>query len=153
MPNIPFPSDLPFSLQNVRKEFDQLLDRVWHVGLTTAPLDGQDWAPSMDVFEEADRFLVRVEVPGMSAEDIEVTILANVLTIKGCKATIPASNQEPRALRSECRYGSFSRKYELPGEVQEDAVTATCKNGVLELEIPKRHEARGRTVKINPGNA
>jgi HSP20 family protein len=150
MPNIPFPSDLPFSLQNVRKEFDQLLDRVWHVGLTTAPLDGQDWAPPMDVIEEADRYLVRVEVAGMSADDVDVSILGNVLSIKGCKATGPAAANGAHALRSECRYGSFCRKYELPGEVQEDAVSATCKNGVLELMIPKKHEARGRTVKITP---
>jgi len=153
MPNIPFPSDLPFSLQNVRKEFDQLLDRVWHVGLTTAPLDGQDWAPPMDIFEEPDRYRVRVEVPGMGADDIEVSILGNLLTIKGCKATVPALTEEPRMLRSECRYGSFSRKFELPSEVQEDAVSATCKNGVLELAIPKRPETRGRTVKVNPGAA
>ena len=153
MPNIPFPSDLPFSLQNVRKEFDQLLDRVWHVGLTTAPLDGQDWAPSIDVIEEADHFRVRVEVAGMSAEDIDVSILGNVLSIKGCKAPGTAPTNGAHMLRSECRYGSFCRKYELPGKVREDAVSATCKNGVLELAIPKKPEARGRTVKVNPGEA
>lgn len=153
MPNIPFPSDLPFSLHNVRKEFDQLLDRVWHVGLTTAPLDGQDWAPSMDVFDEPDRYRVRVEVPGMGAEDIEVSILSNALTIKGCKATYIAPGEEPRMLRSECRYGSFKRKYEFPTDVQDEGVAATCKNGVLELLIPKKPEARGRTVKVSAGGA
>ncbi|HKQ46566.1 MAG TPA: Hsp20/alpha crystallin family protein [Phycisphaerae bacterium] len=153
MPNIPFPSDLPFSLHNVRKEFDQLLDRVWHVGLTTAPLDGQDWAPSMDVIDEPDRYRVRVEVAGMGAEDIDVTILSNALTIKGCKATNIPPGEEPRMLRSECRYGGFKRKYEFPTDVQEDGVSATCKNGVLELLIPKKPEARGRSVKVSAGGA
>ena len=89
----------------------------------------------------------------MGADDIDVSILGNALMIKGCKASYLPAGEEPRMLRSECRYGSFKRKFEFPTDVQEDGVSATCKNGVLELLIPKKPEARGRTVKVNAGGA
>lgn len=151
MPNIPSPREFPFSLQDVRNEFDRLLDRVWHKGLCTAPLDGQDWAPSLDVIEEADAYRVRVEIPGMVAEDVEVSILDNTLTIKGVKPPpVKADEEAPRRLRTECCYGGFCRRYELPGPVQEDGVTAACKHGVLDVTIPKTPEIIGRKVQVSP---
>jgi len=147
MPNIPFPTEIP-SLQDVRHEFDRLLDRVWHVGLSTAPLDGQDWAPCIDATEFADHFVVRVEVPGMSAEEVDVSILNCTLTVRGCKRAPAPLPEGARRLRAECRYGGFNRRYELPGQVQEDGISATCRDGVLEIRIPKAPEVRGRTVKV-----
>lgn len=149
MANMPFPSDLPFSLQGIRNEFDRLLDRVWHGGLSTAPLDGQDWAPSIDLVEGADAYHLRLEAPGMTAEEIDVSILANVLTVKGCKKPGRAPHEGERTLRAECRYGSFCRRIELPGSVAEDGISATCRLGVLELTLPKKAEATGRTVKVS----
>ncbi len=148
MPNIPFAGDIPLSLQGLRKEFDQLLDRVWHGGLNTPPLDGQDWAPSIDVVEGPDSYAVRVEVPGLGPEAVDVSILGRMLTIRGCKPSPAKPGEGHRVLRDECRYGSFCRRYELPTEAQEDSVTATCKHGVLSLMIPKKPDARGRTVTV-----
>ena len=149
MPNFPFQGDIPMSLQGMRDEFDRLLDRVWHGGLSTAPLDGQDWAPSIDVVDTASAFEIRVEVPGMAAEDIDVSILQDVLTIKGCKKPGETPKEGERRLRSECRYGSFNRRLELPSQVNEDGVSANCRDGVLHLSLPKKVEAKGHTVKVN----
>jgi HSP20 family protein len=148
MPDIPFPRGIPLSVQDLRDEFDRLVDRVWHVGLNTAPLDGQDWAPAMDIVEEADRYRIRVEVPGLAAEDVQVSILDGALTVKGTKRPVAPAGDEHRYLRKECRFGGFCRRYELPGAVDEDNVTASCKNGVLEMSIPKKPEAQGRAVKV-----
>lgn len=148
MPNIPSPRDVPFSVQDIRNEFDRLLDRVWHVGLRTAPLDGQDWAPCLDVVEEADAYRVRIEIPGVRAEDVDVSILGNMLTIKGTKPPPVTTDEGHRRLRAECRYGSFCRKCELPSPGQDEGVAAACKNGVLEVTIPKTPEVLGRKVKI-----
>lgn len=150
MPNIPFPSEIP-SFQDMRHEFDRLLDRVWHVGLSTAPLDGQDWAPSMDAAELPDRYVFRVEVPGLSASDVDVSILGNVLSIRGCKKGPTPLPEGGRRLRGECRYGSFNRSCELAGPVVEDGIIAKCTDGVLEISIPKAQEAKGRSVKVQPG--
>ena len=148
MSKISFPSDIPFSMQEMRDEFERMLDRVWHSGLSTAPLDGQDWAPRLDVYDQPDGYYVRVEVPGLRADDIEVSILANVLTIKGTKVMPEHSGEAVRRLRSECRFGSFSRRYELPTSVEDGAISASCKDGVLQIRIPKTPEAQGKSVKI-----
>ncbi len=148
MPNIPFPSDLPFSVQEIRNEFDRLLDRVWHGGLSTAPLDGLDWAPPIDVCEHPDRFQIRVEMAGVAAGEVDVSILEGILTVRGTKAPPQQSGESGRKLRSECRYGRFRRKFELPAPVQENAISASQKNGVLTIEVPKLPEVRGRSVKV-----
>ncbi|GJQ27093.1 MAG: molecular chaperone [Phycisphaerae bacterium] len=163
MASFPFPSDWPFNVQGVRNEVDRLLDRVWHLGLSTAPLDGQDWAPCLDLFEEADRYIVRAELPGMAAEDVSVEMLGQTLSIRGFKAEPARASEKPgavgagesqaacRKLRGECRYGSFARKIELPGPVSESGVSATCRNGVLDVTIPKAQSSLGKTVKVSAG--
>jgi len=148
MANFPFQGDIPVSLQGVRDEFDRLLDRVWHGGLSTAPLDGQDWAPAIDFAETPDSYQVRVEVPGMTAEEIDVSILQNLLTIKGCKKPADTPKEGERRLRSECRFGSFHRRLELPTPVRDGDVTASCRDGVLRLVLPKKAEAKGQSVKV-----
>jgi len=147
MPTFPFPRDLSFSVQDIRSEFDRLLDRVWHGGINSAPLDGQDWAPAVDVIDEPLGYRIRVEVPGMTAEQIEVSVQKNVVTIQGRKPPV-YDEGSPRRLRSECRYGAFSRRIELPNAIQDADVKATCKNGVLTLEVPKTPVAVGRTVPV-----
>ncbi len=153
MASFQFPPELPFSLQDMRNEFDRLLDRVWHVGLNTAPLDGQDWAPCIDVVDEGEQFRVRLEVPGLAGDQIDVSILNNTLMVRGCKPLPPKPAEGQRQLRGECRYGGFSRKYEFPSSVREDGIDAVCKNGVLELTVPKKAEVRGRTIKVNPSDS
>lgn len=163
MASFPFPSEWPFNVQGVRNEVDRLLDRVWHLGVSTAPLDGQDWAPCLDVFEEADRYIVRAELPGMAAEDVSVEMLGQALSIRGFKAA-PAQPSEKsdaggagesmaacRKLRGECRYGSFARKTDLPGPVNEAGVSAICRHGVLEVSIPKAPSSLGKSVKVSAG--
>lgn len=148
MPNIPFPSDIPFSFQEMRSEFDRLLDRVWHSGLHTAPLDGQDWAPRLDVYEHPDSYRVRVEIPGMTADDVDVTILNHMLAVKGSKPIPEEPSEDIRRLRAECRYGSFCRNYEFQSPVDDSAVTAACKDGVLTIVVPKTPQSKGRAVEV-----
>lgn len=148
MPGIPNPRNIPFSLQDLRGEFDRMLDRVWHVGLSTAPLDGQDWAPNIDVFEEGDAYRVFAELPGVPIGAVEVAILNNALTIKGSKPPPIKADEDRRCLRAESRFGGFCRRYELPGPVRDEGVTATYKNGILEVVVPKAAEVMGSKVPI-----
>lgn len=151
MPNIPFPRDFPFSIDEMRSEFDRLLDRVWHGGLKTAPLDGQDWAPCIDVTDEGGVYHIRVEIPGLCAEDVEVSILEGALLIRGNKPH-PGKPDKPGEkadrLRGECRFGGFCRRYEFPLPVEEGGVKAACKYGVLDITVPKVQEASGRSVVV-----
>lgn len=148
MPGFQFPSELP-SFNDVRTEFDRLLDRVWHVGLNTAPLDGQDWAPAMDVIDEGERYRIRLEIPGLTGDQVDVSMLNNTVIVRGCKAASPKLGEGQRQLRGECRFGSFARRYEFPTPVSEDGISATCKLGVLEVTITKRPEPRGRSIPVS----
>lgn len=147
MPNFFFNRDVP-SLNEIRNEFDRLLDKVWHGGLNTSPLDGQDWAPPLDVIDEPLFYRVRIEVPGLTADQVEVTVHKNVLTVKGTKASGHDPQHPPRTLRSECRFGAFHRQVEFPTPILDDGIKAACRNGVLTLEIPKTPVSIGRTVRV-----
>lgn len=149
MPMLPNPRGFPISsLQDLRSEFDQLLDRVWHAGLTTAPLDGQDWAPTLDVMEAPEGYHIFVELPGVPADSVDVSVLNNTLTIRGTKPPPVKTAEKHRMLRTECRHGAFCRKYELPGPVRAEDVSASCRQGILEIVIPKSPEVVGSKVKI-----
>ncbi|HWL93925.1 MAG TPA: Hsp20/alpha crystallin family protein [Phycisphaerae bacterium] len=148
MANVPFRPDLPLSINDLRDEFERWIDRVWHGGLNTAPLDGQDWAPSMDVYERPDSYFIRLEVPGVPVEDIDVSILKTMLTVKGTKRSPQEVTDGTRRVRNECRFGTFRRRYDLGAAIREDSVSASCKDGVLFIRIQKAVEAAGRAVKV-----
>ena len=118
-------------------------------------MDERWWAPKMvsvaspavDLYEEKDEIVAKVELPGMSKEDIQVDITDHHLTIKGEKKK-EEEVKEKNYYRSERSYGSFSRSMELPAEVQMDKARASFKNGVLEVHLPKTEEAKKKETKV-----
>jgi HSP20 family protein len=108
--------------------------------------------PAVDVTESAEDYTVTVELPGMTRDDIEVTVEDGRLNIRGEKKS-EKKEEEKNYLRVERSYGSFSRSIPLPTTVQEEAVEATFKDGVLRVKLPKTEEARGRKIEIKGGEA
>lgn len=89
-----------------------------------------------------------VEAPGLTAEQIDVSVTGQTLTIRGSKPD-PRDQSDKRArLKNECRYGNFRRAVDLPAPVNADAIAATCRNGVLDVRIPKAVAARPQAVKV-----
>jgi len=106
------------------------------------------WVPPVDIFETDGRDLViKVELPDVSREDVEVTVENNVLTLRGEKK-MPADVKEEQFRRVERRYGTFSRSFTLPSAVDATKVSADHKNGVLTVKLPFREEARPRTINV-----
>jgi HSP20 family protein len=106
--------------------------------------------PSVDIFEESDDVVVKAELPGMKKEDIEVSVTNSTMTISGEK------KQEEKVERKnyhrvERSYGSFTRSFRLPTEVQMDKAKANYKEGVLEIRMPKSEEAKAKEKKIPIG--
>ncbi|MFW5947668.1 MAG: Hsp20/alpha crystallin family protein [Gemmatimonadota bacterium] len=109
-------------------------------------------APAADVMENSDAIRVTLELPGMTAEDIEVNLENNLLTVSGEKQEERTeSDRNTRWHVSERRFGRFSRSFVLPREVDHDAIEAHFENGVLELRIPKAEEARPHRIEITGG--
>ncbi len=133
-----------------RDEVDQLFDSL---------IDGsrisRDWynvfTPSLDIEESKDGFVIRVDVPGVSQNDVRVSLLGDALTIRGERkqAEVQADHRVHRAERG---YGSFERSFRLGVPVRGDGVTATVRDGVLEVRVPKAEEAKTRDINVQAGS-
>lgn len=103
--------------------------------------------PAVDVFETADEIVVTAEAAGISKDDLEVSLSDTTLTIKGEKKKEHEIKEE-HYYRSERSFGSFLRTVDLPATVRPDAATATFKDGVLEVRLPKTEEAKRKTIQV-----
>jgi HSP20 family protein len=104
-------------------------------------------APALDVYEQKDDVIVKAEIPGLTKDEIDITMEGNTLTIKGEKKKEEEVKEEDY-YRCERTYGAFSRSIDLPVTVQTDKVNASFKNGVLEVRLPKTEEAKKNVVKV-----
>ncbi len=110
-------------------------------------LEGIEPSPSVDIFEEGDDVVVKTELPGMEKDNIDINLTDNTITISGEK-TKEEKMEKKNYYRLERSYGSFSRSFSLPSEVQTDRAKATFKNGVLEVRIPKTEEAKKKETRV-----
>ena len=107
-----------------------------------------NWVPPVDIFETANHdFVIKMELPDVNREDVEVTVENNVLTLRGEKK-LPADVREDQFRRVERDYGKFSRSFTLPNTVDAAKVSADYKNGVLTIRLPFREEAKPRTINV-----
>lgn len=106
------------------------------------------WNPAMDVYDSKDNIIVKVDMPGMKKEDIDVSVHGKTLVIKGEKKQVRDVKEEGY-IRTERFYGSFNRAVTLPAAVDSGKVQAVYKNGVLELVLPKREEAKPKQLNVN----
>jgi HSP20 family protein len=140
------------------RDFAHLQDRINRVfndaygrpasadeGLMTAGT----WVPPVDIYENGDReVVVKVELPDMTREDIDVTVENATLTVKGEKKFANEVKEESYH-RIERRYGTFSRSFSLPQTVDTSKVAADYRNGVLTVRLPLREEAKPRQIKVD----
>ena len=111
------------------------------------PFKEMEWAPSMEMFDKEDKFVVRAELPGMKEEDVDVCVSDNILTVKGEKKSSSEIKEEDYHF-SEMSYGSFSRSITLPSTVNTEKITASFDNGVLEIDLPKSAEVKPKKITI-----
>jgi len=99
------------------------------------------------IYEKKDKFVVRAEVPGMTKDDVDISVLGDTLTIKGeRKAESEVKDEDYH--RCEMCYGKFSRAVTLPSSVQAGKVAATYDNGMLEITLPKAAEAKPKKIEV-----
>lgn len=107
------------------------------------------WKPAVDIVEDSDGYTVMLDVPGLKASDIEVSLDKTELTISGERVQIEAAEGETFH-RTERRTGRFSRTLSLPAHVASDRIEATVTDGVLRVTLPRAPEAKPRTIEVRP---
>ena len=130
----------------------QLLDRFFEGGMLQGGNDESSvvtsqWMPLVDIREEADRFVLYADIPGVDPQDIEVQMDKGMLTVKGERRAESTSETE-RYSRVERMHGSFHRRFALPDSADPEGITANGSNGVLRIEIPKRPESTPRRIQV-----
>lgn len=138
------PWDVLSQLHNqINRVFDNQLDRNSTSSSATA-----DWVPPADIEEYADKFLLKLDVPGVNVNAVEITLDQGVLSIAGEREKDAKASGVERS-RLERPYGRFHRRFTLPDTVDAAAVRATGHDGVLEVTIPKQPKAQPRRIQVN----
>jgi len=138
----------PFDeLTTLRREMDSLWDRFFPETPFHERYATHEWLPSIDLKETKDKLVVKAELPGLEAKDVDITLTDDILTIKGEK-------KEEREEKDEHRFfverytGTFERRIKLPSLVKTDKIDATFDKGILTVNLPKSEEARKKEIKI-----
>ena len=108
-------------------------------------------APPVDIYEDEHNIILKIEVPGIDEEDIDVRIQDNTLTVHG-ERKIEKEEKEENFRRVERQYGSFIRSFTLPSSVDPGQVSARCDKGVLKINLAKKAEAKPTQIKVNVGS-
>jgi HSP20 family protein len=146
----------PFQdLRSAQDELAQMSPMLAHaLGLHAQQGSGQAttaaWAPALDISERKDAYLVTVELPGVQADDLQVTLEDGLLTIQG-ERHFAQESSEQQFHRVERRYGAFRRSITLPAHVMAEGIEASADNGVLQIVVPKMEEATPKRIQVRPG--
>ena len=130
----------------LKDEMDRVFDRFFESRGDDFASVG-DWMPKVDVSETKDSVVVKAEIPGMEAKDIQVSLQENVLSITGEKKQ-EKDEKDERYHRLERSYGAFARTMRLPAGVESGKVNAAFKNGVLTVTLPKTAAAKSTPIPI-----
>ena len=137
----------PFrELADLQNEMNRVFDTfVRHS--TPSGETGTFWAPLVDVYEDEGSYIIHAELPGLTKDDVELHLENRTLTIRGERKLEKGRNLESYHQR-ERFYGRFARSFTLPSTIEQDKITATFKDGVLEVVLPKAEEVKPKMIPV-----
>jgi HSP20 family protein len=139
----------PFrDLVTPQRDFDRLFRDAFSSQHGETELSTRSWAPPVDIYETEEAIVLKAELPGVDPKDVEVRVEDNTLYLKG-ERKFEKEVKEQNYHRVERSYGSFARSFSLPNSISTDQVRAEFKDGLLTLTMPKREEAKPKTIKID----
>jgi HSP20 family protein len=134
----------PFrDLYGMRKEMDKIFTRYED----DAPTQTGAWCPAVDIYETEEKLVLTAELPGIEKENVKINLENSILTIAGeRKFSDDVKNDSYH--RVERSYGSFYRSFTLPSRIDNEKIEAKFKDGVLEIVLPKKEEAKPRQIEV-----
>ncbi|MEW6510055.1 MAG: Hsp20/alpha crystallin family protein [Bacteroidota bacterium] len=139
-----FPSDV----MNLQKEIDRMFDSFFRTGLRDEEGSFPSaWTPAADIAEQDDAYIVTMELPGVSKDEVKVTLKDDVLSIHGEKKQ-EKEEKEKNYRRLERSYGMFERSFALGSAVRGDGIEASFKDGILTITVPKSDDAKVKQIEV-----
>ncbi len=135
-------------LLTTQDRFNRLLNETFSQVFGDEGVSARAWAPAVDIFETVDNLVLKAELPGVDPKDVELRVEDSTLYLKG-QRNFEHEVKEENYHRLERSYGSFSRTFAMPSGIDAGRVKAEYKDGLLTLTMPKREEAKPKTIKIN----
>ncbi len=137
----------PFQeMETLRRQMDQMFDEL--AGFQRGESADLTWKPAVELEDAGERLILRAEIPGVEAKDLDIDVSRDAVAIRG-ENRYEKKIEDKGFFRSEFRYGKFERVIPLPVEIENEQVQAEFKNGILTLNLPKVEAARHRVVKVN----
>jgi len=134
-----------FSMDPFFQNFNERMNEM--LGGWATESGSRDWYPAMDLLEEKDRLVVRLDLPGVDPKAVEISLQGDMLTISGERKD-ESETREGKILKREHVYGSFQRSLQLPFRVQGDKVKASYEKGVMTISLPKVEAEVGRHIPV-----
>lgn len=142
-----YPQTTP--VKNLRREMDRIFNELipfsWR--LDDSDSNFSMWSPTTDMVETDEEYVIELDLPGITKNDVQINSHDNVLTIEGERRQ-ERSEEYKGMLRSEREFGSFKRSIMLPVSIVDDKIKATFKDGVLRINVPKAEKSKGKKVSI-----
>ena len=135
-------------LSTLRNDLDSLFELPWSNFGRPGQLFSA-WSPALDLYQNNDNIVAVVELPGMKKEDIEISLHDGMLTIAGERKSEASNGNGETAERTERYVGKFRRSITLPARVDANKVSATYRDGILTVTLPKAEEAKPKQIQVN----
>lgn len=133
-------------------QFNQILNQMGQTTQNDSNIATSTWMPLVDIKEETHQFVIEADIPGVDPKDIEISMEHNVLTIKGERRlenqVVNENYSSDNYKRIERLHGNFHRRFSLPETADAEKISATGKNGVLQVTIPKKEVAKPRKITV-----
>jgi HSP20 family protein len=138
----------PFrDLMSIQNELNRLFGRTYAGSESGVGATGGSWVPPLDIYETKEKYVVKMELPGISADQVDVSVEDSTLSVSG-EREFYSDVPEEAFHRVERRYGSFTRSLSLPPTANPEGIDASFDKGVLTIEVPKAEEARPKKITI-----
>jgi len=136
-------------LEEMERRFEDALGRMLHPEVwRRRPIEERHWAPPVEMFEKEDKFVIKVELPGMKEGDVDVSVVGDTLTVKG-ERKAEAEVKEEDYYACERLYGRCSRTIALPATADAEKIEASFEDGVLEVTLPKGGEVKAKKIPVS----
>jgi HSP20 family protein len=136
----------PISLfDQFNREINRIVNGTAAIGNTSQE---RNWMPAVDIREEDERFILAADLPGVERKDVDVTLEDGVLSIRG-ERNVQTEEKREGFHRRERVHGTFLRQFTLPDTVNAEQISATVKDGVLEVIIPKQDKPEPRKIAVS----